>query len=326
MQAASHLCTALQISSISSLTSVQVLTFFFCCTGLPLITAEREDAILRADKAEYESTDLQAQLVSLQKKLHDYHSVASFSQSPAESAANHLHAESAPTAAPGSPRSQPPESSQNGDSDLSAQVDELNQQLEAAAMSASAREADLKSVHAELASERGMSESIKAALRTELAVLSQQAEADKAALREQVKELSSQQDAQRQEAEALSNELAAVTLRADSASAEHDSFAEHHQQLESEKAEMTQQLEGLLARAGHHNASEEELQRMHEVHQKLQEKVEALEEEAQENFDRFSAKEEVHLSFTCSKLQLFVHTSSPVTSSANQILWASTSA
>ena len=266
-----------------------------CCTGLPLVTAEREDAILRADKAEYESTELRAQLASLQKKLHDYNSVTSTSQSPAELVSSHLAAESAPTPTTDSHPSQPPKSPQNGDPDLSAELDEVSRQLEAAAMSASAREADLKTVHAELASERGMSESIQAALRIELAVLTQQAETDKAALTEQMQELSSQQDAQRQQAESLSTELAVVALRAESASAERHSLAEHSQQLESEKAEMTQQLEGLLARAGQHKASEEEVQRLNQAHQELQEKVEALEEEAQENFDKFSAKEEVHL-------------------------------
>ena len=244
------------------------------------MTAEREDAVLRADKAEYESTQIRAQLASLQKKLHDYNSVTSSNPSPAESASSHMHAESAPTPAPDSD-SQPLELSQNKDSDLSAQVDELRQQLEAAATSASALEADLMSVHAELASERGMYESIQAALKTELAVLTQQAEADKTTLTEQMQELSLRQDAQRQQAEALSTELAAVTLRADSVSAERDSLAERSQQLESGKAEATQQLEGLLARAGQHQASEDKVLRLNEAYQTLQEKLEALEEEAQ---------------------------------------------
>lgn len=268
-------------------------------TGLPLVTAEREDAILRADKAELESTQLRAQLTSLQKKLHDYSSVTSYSHSPAESTSSHAHAESASAPqVPDSPPSQPPASSQNGDSDLSTRVDELSRQLEAATTSASATEADLKIARAELASERGMSESIKAALRTELAVLTQHAEADSAALTEQMEELSSQHDAQRQQAETLGTQLAEVTRRADSATAERDSLADRSQQLESEKEELTQQLQGLLASARGREASEEEARRLHEAHQKLRDKVVALGEEAQENFDRFSAKEEVCLQST----------------------------
>lgn len=242
------------------------------------MTADREAAILRADKAELKSQKLQQQLVQLQKKLGDYASV--MSQSPAESVSSHTHADSALTQAPESPPSQAPVSSQNGDSDsdLTARVVELTQQLEAAAVLASAREADLKSAHAELASERGRAESVKAALRTELAVLSQQAEADKAELTQQVQELISQHEAQMQQGHTLSTELAS----------ERDSFAERSQELESELARLTQQLA----------EQEEEVRRLSAAEQELQETVGALEQEAQENFDKFSAKEEVR-TFAC---------------------------
>lgn len=242
-----------------------------CCTGLQTVTAEREDAIMRADKAEHKSRKLRQQLVELQKKLDDYSSVSS--HSPVESVSSHLHAESAPARAPESPPSQPPVSSQNGDSDLSAQIEELTRQLEAAAVSASARDADLKTAHAELASERGRFESAKAALRTELAVLSQEAEADKAVLTQRVQELSSQHEAHMQQEDALRAALAS----------DRDSFAERGQQLESELARLTQQLEG----------QDEEVRRLKAAQQQLHETVEASEQEAQENFDKFSAKEEV---------------------------------
>lgn len=128
------------------------------------MTAEREDALMRADRAELQSQRLRQQLVELQKKLGDFSSVRN--RYVAESASSHLHAELAPA----SPPSQPLTSAQNLDSALSAQLDE---QLTAAAVSASAGDADLKSAYAELASERGRFESAKAVLSTELAVLTQ---------------------------------------------------------------------------------------------------------------------------------------------------------
>ena len=238
------------------------------------MTAERETAILRADKAELKRRQLQQQLAQLQKRLDDYTSVNS--RSPAELVSSYMHAESAPTQVLESPPSQPPDSPQNGDSDLSAQLDELTRQLEAAAVSASARDADLKSAHAELASERGRSESVKAALSTELAVLSQQAEADKAELSQQLQELTSQHESQRERADSLSAELAA----------ERDSFAERSHQHKSELGEVTQQLA----------EKEEDVRRLKEAQQALQQTVESLEQEAQEHFEKFSAKEEVCIS------------------------------
>ncbi|KAL3136648.1 hypothetical protein ABBQ38_005889 [Trebouxia sp. C0009 RCD-2024] len=166
--------------------------------GLQIVTAERETAILRADKAELKTRRLQQQVVMLQKKLDDYTSVRPWS--PAESVSSHMHAESAPTRALESPPSLPPMSFQYGNSALGTQIHELTrqltQQLEAATMLASASDASLKSAHAKLASEQDKSESAKAALRAELAMLSQQAEADKAALTQQVQELTAQHEAQ----------------------------------------------------------------------------------------------------------------------------------
>ncbi|KAL3145512.1 hypothetical protein ABBQ32_003336 [Trebouxia sp. C0010 RCD-2024] len=56
--------------------------------GLQMVTAERETAILRADKAELKSRQLRQQVVTLQKKLGDYNSVRTLSS--AESISSHL--------------------------------------------------------------------------------------------------------------------------------------------------------------------------------------------------------------------------------------------
>lgn len=53
-----------------------------------MVTAERETAILRADKAELKSRQLRQQVVTLQKKLGDYNSVRTLSS--AESISSHL--------------------------------------------------------------------------------------------------------------------------------------------------------------------------------------------------------------------------------------------
>ena len=255
-----------------------------------MVTAEREDAILRADKAELELTKIRAQLASLQKQLDDNTST--------HTSSFHATAESAPVPMPDSPPSQPPASSQNGDSHLSAEVAELTQQLEAASVSASAVHADLASARTELAAERGVFESTKAALSTDMAMLTQQ-----------VEELSFMHSAQHQQAETLGTELAEAKRQAESASAERDSFAERNHELESElrdsactaeamsaeKAELSQQLEGLSVRAGQDAAAEEEVRQLRDAHRELQEKLQGLEEEAQENFDKFSGKEEVCL-------------------------------
>ena len=115
-------------------------------------------------------------------------------QSPAESASSHLHVESAPTHGPESPLSHCPVPPQDSDSELKTQFAELTRQLEAATALASAKFADLKSAHVELASKLGRSESVKAAMRTELAVLSQQAAGDTAAVTQHVQALTSEHE------------------------------------------------------------------------------------------------------------------------------------
>ena len=268
-----------------------------------MITAEREDAILRADKAELETNQLRAQLVNLQQQqLTSFTSTATSSASPyspRESSHVHEGLDSHP--------SQPPPSTHDSNSDLSAQVVQLTEQLEAAALSASMAQADLAADRARLQAELSACVSDKAALSTEVALLTQQAEADQATFAQQKEELTSARDAQSQRAENLSADLTEATRMADSASAERDSFAERCQELESElqesnstaeaasaeKAQLSKQLDKLTARAQQSKAAEEELQLLKDAHQELQEKLQGLEEEAQENFDKFTAKEEV---------------------------------
>ena len=262
------------------------------CSGLPVITAEREDAILRADKAEFEARKLKAEIQSLTEQLQAFAAGASL-PSQHESQLSQAHCDSPPSQAPDSPISA---SAQDTSSQLNARIFELTQRLEEAAVLRSSMEADLATAHARSVTQSAELESIRASLSTQVAVLTQQLEAvtdDKLKLS--------------QRAEQLSAEAAEANKRAETSGAERDTFEQQAQQLESElhkssqraeelsteTEELRQQLDAMLARAGRNDEAEEEVQKLQREVEKLQEKVQSLEAEAQESFEKFSEKEEV---------------------------------
>lgn len=262
--------------------------------GLAVVTAEREDAIRKAEQLEIEMRKLRAKCQHLTDEL----------QARSSAPSTQLHDAAAPTQAPDSPPTQPPASAQMDNSAVTGtHLVELTQQLEDAKLSISAQEADIVSLHAQVISRNAEFESTRAALRTELALLTQQAQQH-------------------------CSERDVATQRAESSSAERDTYAQQAQQLEADLAEsshraeslsaqreeLEQQVEGLLAQAGQNEVASAEMQRLQEQLDQLQEKlhhteeealrlegeqgqlhhkVQSLEEEAQESFEQLTAKEEV---------------------------------
>ena len=262
--------------------------------GLAVVTAEREDAIRKAEQLEIEMRKLRAKCQALVDEL----------QARPSEASSQLHDAAAPTQAPDSPPTRPPASAQKDNSAFTdTHLVQLTQQLEDANLNVSAKEADIVSLHAQVISRNAELESTRAALRTELALLTQQAQQH-------------------------CSERDVATQRAESSSAERDTFAQQAQQLEADLAESThraeslsaqrvdleQQVEGLLAQAGQNEVASAEMQRLQEQLNQLQEKlhhteeevqrlegeqgqlhhkVQSLEEEAQESFEQLTGKEEV---------------------------------
>lgn len=119
-----------------------------------MVTAEREEAILRADKAEFEMRQLADQRNSLLQQLEAFQnsSPEGFSRTAlaTDSSAKGL-SESAPAKDRSSAGFGPaPESASENSSDLGAQVAELTQQIEAMSARHSALEADLSAAQAKL--------------------------------------------------------------------------------------------------------------------------------------------------------------------------------
>ncbi|KAL0043344.1 hypothetical protein WJX79_002000 [Trebouxia sp. C0005] len=279
--------------------------------GLAVVTAEREDAMRRAEQLEFEMRELRAECKSLMDRLQSQSAADTASMQPVESELNRSQADSAPAQAPESPPHQAPASTQGDSSELSPT--ELTRQLEEAVLKISSLEADIVSLHAQVVTRNAEFEGSRASLSTDLALMTQQ-----------VEQLSSERDQ--------------ATQRADSSFSERDSFAEKARELKAELAESTlqleslsaekeelkQQLEGLLAGAKQTSEAqdevqklqtqlsqlqeqllqrEEEVRRLEEEQGQLHQKVQSLEEEAQESFEQLTGKEE-----ECDRLEALLET------------------
>ena len=261
----------------------------FCASAVRVVAlavADTEDALVRAEQAEQEATQLRGECKSLSDRLQAYSLLDLAPAQRAEAQSSNPQDDSSPSPSPDSPPTQTSASTLGNTSKHSARLVELSQQLEAAATLRSTMEAGLAGAHAELKSQSAELASTKATLSTEVAILSEQTQAlttDKDELIQRLQQLDSERGTLSRQAEQLTAEIAEVTQRAESATAERDSFAERALELESALSASTQAAEGLRV----------ERDEVHQQVAQLQEKVQGLEEEAQENFDRFSEKEEV---------------------------------